>query len=226
MELVYEGKTKTVFRLPDGNYLLKFKDDVTGANGVFDPGANTVGATIAGNGRNCLLLTKFFFEALAKAGIRTHYISSDPAAVTMTVEACRAFGKGVEVVLRYKAVGSFFRRYGDYCTEGQDLPGLVEMTFKDDARNDPLVIKDALVMLGVMTAAEYDALKEMTLKIGQVVKDKLAEHGLELYDIKFEYGRNAKGELLLMDEISAGNMRCFKNGKWLQPDEVVAAMLS
>ena len=226
MEHVYEGKTKTVFRLPDGNYLLKFKDDVTGADGVFDPGANTVGATIAGNGRNCLLLTKFFFEALAKAGIRTHYISADPAAVTMTVEACQAFGKGVEVILRYKAVGSFFRRYGDYCQEGQDLlPGLVEMTFKDDARNDPLVTKDTLVMLGVMTADEYETLKEMTLKIGQVVKNKLAERGLELYDIKFEYGRNAKGELMLMDEISAGNMRCFKNGKWLQPDEVVAAML-
>ncbi|MDD4098403.1 MAG: phosphoribosylaminoimidazolesuccinocarboxamide synthase, partial [Lentisphaeria bacterium] len=141
-------------------------------------------------------------------------------------EACRPFGKGVEVILRYKAVGSFFRRYGDYCTEGQDLPGLVEMTFKDDARNDPLVIKDALVMLGVMTAAEYDTLKDMTQKIGQVVKDKLAERGLELYDIKFEYGRNARGELLLIDEISAGNMRCFKNGQWLQPDEVVAAMLS
>ncbi|MFA6930870.1 MAG: phosphoribosylaminoimidazolesuccinocarboxamide synthase [Lentisphaeria bacterium] len=225
MEFVYEGKTKNVYRLPDGNYLLQFKDDVTATDGVFDPGANTVGATIQGNGRNCLLLTRFFFEALTKADIRTHYISCDLEAATMTVVPCRAFGKGVEVVLRYKAVGSFFRRYGDYCQEGQELPGLVEMTFKDDARNDPLVIKDALVMLGVMSAEEYDMLKEMTLTIGQVVKDELAAKGLELYDIKFEYGRNANGELLLIDEISAGNMRCFKDGKWLQPDEVVRCML-
>jgi phosphoribosylaminoimidazole-succinocarboxamide synthase len=226
MELVYKGKTKDVYRLADGNVLLRFKDDVTGADGVFDPGANTVGAKIAGNGKNCLLLTRYFFEALAAEGIRTHYLSSDPDAVTMTVEACRPFGKGLEVVLRYKAVGSFFRRYGDYCKEGQDLlPGLVEMTFKDDARNDPLVIKDALVILGVMSGEEYDTLKAMTLKIGEIVKKKLAEHGLELYDIKFEFGRNAKNELLLMDEISAGNMRCFRDGKWLQPDEVVAAVL-
>jgi phosphoribosylaminoimidazole-succinocarboxamide synthase len=226
MELVYKGKTKDVYRLADGNVLLRFKDDVTGTDGVFDPGANTVGAKIAGNGKNCLLLTRYFFEALAAEGIRTHYLSSDPDAVTMTVEACRPFGKGLEVVLRYKAVGSFFRRYGDYCKEGQDLlPGLVEMTFKDDARNDPLVIKDALVILGVMSGEEYDTLKAMTLKIGEIVKKKLAEHGLELYDIKFEFGRNAKNELLLMDEISAGNMRCFRDGKWLQPDEVVAAVL-
>lgn len=226
MELVYQGKTKDVYRQSDGNFLLKFKDDVTGADGVFDPGANQVGATIAGNGRNCLLLSKFFFEVLATAGIRTHYLGADLSSETMTVEPCHPFGKGVEVILRYKAVGSFFRRYGDYCAEGQDLsPGLVEMTFKDDDRNDPLVLKDTLVMLKVMTAEEYEILKSMTLEIGAIIKGKLAEKKLELYDIKFEFGRNGKGELLLMDEVSAGNMRCFRGGKWLQPEEVVKAML-
>ena len=48
MELKYKGKTKDVYALEDGNYLLKFKDDVTGVDGVFDPGANTVGVD---NGR-------------------------------------------------------------------------------------------------------------------------------------------------------------------------------
>ena len=46
MELLYKGKTKNVYDLQDGTYLLKFKDDVTGKDGVFDPGANTVGLTI------------------------------------------------------------------------------------------------------------------------------------------------------------------------------------
>lgn len=43
MELVYRGKTKDVYALENGDYLLQFKDDVTGVDGVFDPGANTVG---------------------------------------------------------------------------------------------------------------------------------------------------------------------------------------
>ena len=51
MKLVYEGKTKNVYDLDDGNYQLKFKDDVTGENGVFDPGANTVGLSIEEIGR-------------------------------------------------------------------------------------------------------------------------------------------------------------------------------
>lgn len=71
MKLVYSGKTKDVFALEDGNYLLKFKDDVTGTDGVFDPGANTVGLTLEGAGRAGLRLTKFFFEALGQKGIPT-----------------------------------------------------------------------------------------------------------------------------------------------------------
>lgn len=33
MEKIYEGKTKTVFKLENGNVLLKFKDDCTGKDG-------------------------------------------------------------------------------------------------------------------------------------------------------------------------------------------------
>ncbi|NMA42438.1 MAG: phosphoribosylaminoimidazolesuccinocarboxamide synthase [Oligosphaeraceae bacterium] len=225
MELVYKGKTKDVYRLPDGNFQLRFKDDVTGANGVFDPGANQVGASIAGNGLNCLRLTTFFFERLAEAGIATHYISSNLKDVSMNVLPCQPFGKGVEVALRYKAVGSFYRRYADYCYEGQDLPGLVEMTFKDDLRNDPLVVKDALIMLGVMSTDEYDLLKTTTLRIGKLIAEALAAKGLQLYDIKFEYGKDADGRVLLMDEISAGNMRCYKDGKVQSPEQIVHLML-
>ena len=47
-KLVYTGKTKNVYALDNGNYLLKFKDDCTGKDGVFDPGENSVGLTIEG----------------------------------------------------------------------------------------------------------------------------------------------------------------------------------
>ena len=76
MKLTYTGKTKDVYALEDGNYLLQFKDDVTGENGVFDPGANTVGLTLEGAGRAGLKLTKFFFERLQEKGIPTHYIDA------------------------------------------------------------------------------------------------------------------------------------------------------
>ena len=66
-------------------------------------------------------------------------------------------------------MGSFLRRYGDYIEEGAPLPAYVEMTFKDDDKGDPLVTKDGLAALGVMTPAQYDAVKDMTQKITRVV---------------------------------------------------------
>ena len=215
--LVYTGKTKDVFALENGNYLLKFKDDCTGKDGVFDPGENSVGLTIEGVGDVNLRMSIYYFEKINKEGIKTHYISADLNDTTMEVIAAKPFGKGLEVICREKAVGSFYRRYSDYIEEGADLPSYVETTFKNDEKGDPLVTKDGLVDLGVMTAAQYDDLKEMTQKITKIIADDLKEKGLVLYDIKFEFGYDKDGNVILIDEIASGNMRVYKDGKYIDP---------
>lgn len=226
MELIYTGKTKDVYRLEDGNYLLKFKDDATGADGVFDPGLNTVGLTIEGSGRAGLRLTRYFFNILQEHGIPTHYIDADIENATMTVKPAVLFGKGVEVICRLRAVGSFLRRYGDYVQEGQELDYFVEMTLKDDAREDPPITEDALDMLAILSKAEYQVLKELTRKITAIVKAELARKDIELYDIKFEFGRvGPDKQIMLVDEISGGNMRAFKDGKHIHPLELERMML-
>ena len=216
-KLVYVGKTKNVYALENGNYLLEFKDDCTGKDGVFDPGENSVGLTIEGVGDVNLRMSMYFFEKINAAGIKTHYVSADLAKTTMEVLPAKVFGKGLEVICRHKAVGSFFRRYGQYIEEGADLPAYVETTFKNDELGDPLVTKAALVILGVMTEEQYEAIKEMTQKITQIVADDLKEKGLVLYDIKFEYGYDAEGKVMLIDEIASGNMRVYKDGKYIDP---------
>lgn len=227
MRVIYEGKTKDVYMLDDGNYLLKFKDDVTGENGVFDPGANTVGLKIEGAGRAGLRLTEYFFKKLNASGIPTHYIKADIEAGTMTVKKACIFGKGLEVICRYRAVGSFIKRYGKYVKEGQPLDAYVEVTLKDDERNDPLITEDALDMLGILPRDEYRILKDLTQRISAIVKDELALKGMELYDIKFEFGRIGEDRhIALIDEISGGNMRAYKDGKYVEPLELERIMLS
>ncbi len=216
-KLVYTGKTKNVYALENGNYLLKFKDDCTGKDGVFDPGENSVGLTIDGVGDVNLRMSIYFFEKINAAGIRTHFVSADLDSTTMEVLPAKVFGKGLEVICRHKAVGSFFRRYGEYIQEGADLPAYVETTFKNDEKGDPLVTKDALVALDVMTEAQYDDIKDMTQKITRIVADDLKEKGLVLYDIKFEYGYDAEGRVMLIDEIASGNMRVYKDGQYIDP---------
>ncbi|MBQ9475016.1 MAG: hypothetical protein IJU69_02000 [Bacteroidales bacterium] len=217
MELLYTGKTKNVYALENGNYLLKFKDDCTGKDGVFDPGENSVGLSIEGVGRVNLRMSIYFFEKINAAGIKTHFVDADLDNTTMEVLPAKVFGKGLEVICRHKAVGSFFRRYGEYIQEGADLPAYVEMTFKNDAKGDPLVTRDGLIVLGVMSGEQYDSIKEQTVAITQIVADELAKKGLTLYDIKFEFGYDADGNVMLIDEIASGNMRVYKDGKYIDP---------
>ena len=225
-KLVYTGKTKDVFALDNGNYLLKFKDDCTGKDGVFDPGENSVGLTIDGVGDVNLRMSIYFFEKVNAAGIKTHYINADLNDTTMEVIPAKPFGKGLEVICRNKAVGSFLRRYSDYIEEGADLPSYVEMTFKNDEKGDPLVTKDGLIVLGVMTDEQYDATKLMTQKITKIVADDLAEKGLVLYDIKFEFGYDKDGNVILIDEIASGNMRVYKDGVIVEPVELTKLILA
>ena len=217
MKLVYTGKTKDVFALDNGNYLLKFKDDCTGKDGVFDPGENSVGLTIEGVGDVNLRMSIYYFEKINAAGIPTHYVSADLANTTMEVKPAKAFGKGLEVICRERAVGSFIRRYGALIENGAKLPSYVETTLKDDAKGDPLITKDALVAIGVMTDEQYEDLKAQTQQITKIVADDLAEKGLELYDIKFEFGYAPDGSVMLIDEVASGNMRVYKDGEYIDP---------
>ncbi len=216
-KLVYTGKTKNVYALDNGNYLLKFKDDCTGKDGVFDPGENSVGLTIEGVGDVNLRMSIYYFEKINAAGIKTHYVSADLANTTMEVLPAKVFGHGLEVICRLRAVGSFIRRYGEYIEPGTALPAYVEMTFKDDAKGDPLVTRDGLIVLDVMTGEQYDRIREMTQQITRIVADDMQAKGLELYDIKFEFGYDADGNVMLIDEIASGNMRVYKDGQYIDP---------
>ena len=231
MNLLYKGKTKNVYALDNGNVLLKFKDDCTGKDGVFDPGENSVGLTIDGIGKANLQTSVYYFELCKKAGIKTHYVSADIENATMEVLPAECFGKaqggnGLEVICRLVATGSFVRRYGEYIKNGTPLEGgYVECTFKNDEKGDPLVTGEGLVALGIMTSEMFESLKAQTLAITKIVADDLKTLGLDLWDIKFEFGYN-NGEVILIDEIASGNMRVYKGDKIVEPVKLTELILN
>ena len=231
MVKVYQGKTKDVYKLDNGNVMLKFKDDCTGKDGVFDPGENSVGLTIDGIGRANLETSIRYFELLKKAGIKTHYVSANIDEATMEVLDAECIGNaqgggGLEVICRLVATGSFNRRYGEYIKDGTRIEGgYVECTFKNDEKGDPLVTGEGLAVLGVMSPEMFESMKAQTLKITKIVADDLASIGLDLWDIKFEFGYN-NGEVVLIDEIASGNMRVYKDGKIVPPVELTKLILN
>ena len=226
MKKIYDGKTKNVYSLDNGNVMLEFKDDCTGKDGVFDPGENAVGLKIDGIGKANLQTSVYYFELLKKAGIKTHYVSADVENATMEVLPGKVFGHGLEVICRLVATGSFIRRYGEYIENGTRLEGgYVECTFKNDAKGDPLVTGEGLVALGVMTPEMFESIKAQTLAITKIVADDLKTIGLDLWDIKFEFGYNGD-EVILIDEIASGNMRVYKGDTIVDPVELTKLILN
>lgn len=216
MKFLKHGKTKDVYQLDDGNILLKFKDTVTGGeDGSKDPGGNLVVGEVKGVGSSALKMTTYYFELLKKHNIPTHYVSSNVPEGEMIVRPAKALGCGLEFVVRYKACGSFVRRFGDYVKNGDVLvPPVFEVTLKNDACNDPPASFEILEGLKIMDKKTYEEIKGLSYDICGIVKDDLAARGLELIDIKIEFGM-VDGKVALIDEISGGNMRVYKDGTQL-----------
>src|SRR5690606_12453243 len=138
-EQISTGKTKAVYALDNGNILLVFKDDVTGVDGVIDPGANTVIGQDEGKGRKSLAMADYFFKCLHAAAVPTHFVAADLDKGTMEVRRAEPLGKdvkgagGFEFICRTRPWGSFLRRYRNYISDAErGLDYLVEITIKDD----------------------------------------------------------------------------------------------
>ena len=212
-EKIYSGKTKDLYALANGNILLVFNDDVTGADGVIDPGANTVIGQVEGTGRKSLAMTDYFFEHLHAANIPTHMVVVDLEKGTMEVRRAEPLGKdikgagGLEFICRTRPWGSFIRRYQQYIRDTDaTLDYLVELTVKDDERGDPLINDDTIIALGLLTQAHLEQAKELTRQVCRIVEADLRDKGLTLIDMKIEIGL-VDGQVVVIDEISADAMR-------------------
>ena len=192
---------------------------------LFRSGANAVGLTVEGAGAAGLAMSAYCFRLLRDKGCATHFVDADVQERTMTIKPAAVFGKGLEVVCRFTALGSFVRRYGSVVQSGVPLNAVVEMTLKDDERGDPLINQEALEALGILKPGEYENLSTLTKRICRILKDDLANKVLELCDIKLEFGRDADGAVMLIDELSAGNMRVLDNGKSVEPLELARRVL-
>lgn len=231
-EKIYSGKTKDLYALENGNVLLVFKDDVTGADGVIDPGANTVIGQVEGKGRKSLAMTDYFFKRLHAANVSTHLVNLDLEKGTMEVRRAEPLGKdvngtgGFEFVCRTRPWGSFIRRYQQYIRDiEQQFDSLVEITVKDDERGDPLINDDTILALGLLSHEQLAKAKEITRNVCRIVAADLQSLGLTLIDMKIELGM-IDGEVAVIDEISADAMRVMdETGKVLEHAKVYEMLI-
>jgi phosphoribosylaminoimidazole-succinocarboxamide synthase len=199
MEKLYEGKAKVIYKTEEEDKVIVFfKDSAT----AFDA---TKRAEIEGKGVINNTISSLLFELLEKSGIRTHYIKklSDRE---MLVWRAKRFD--LEVVVRNITAGSLCKRLG--LEEGLELkPPLVEFFYKNDQLHDPLICAEHIRLLNLAEDWQVQSMKEMALKINQVLREFFKEHGLLLVDFKLEFGILPDGSLAVIDEISPDTCRLW-----------------
>ena len=199
VELIYEGKAKKVFSHHDVNkVIIEFKDDATAFNAMKK-------AKFEGKGKlNCLISAKIF-ELLIQNNIPTHFIELQNEN-TMIAQKIKVIP--LEIVLRNTA-------YGSLCKQTTIKPGtvlakpLVDIYLKDDELNDPLITKERIELMNILSIKDLDLIIDLTLKINGILKSFFKKIKLQLVDFKLEFGYDFKNNILLGDEISPDNCRLW-----------------
>ena len=214
------GKTKVVEVNDDNTCTFVFTDQVcTAPDGSFDPGANVAGGlTMDGAAKAAMCLTAHFMPKVQEAGIPTHFIECDHEKGTILVKQVTVIP--VEWIWRSKSWGSFCKSFG--VEQGMVFnPPVVETTLKDDPLGDPRICEDAVIAIKKITREQYQQCDTWTRQLGCLLHSMLQEHGYELIDLKFEYGLDTDGNLMLIDEISGNIFRCLdKDGKSANPVDI------
>ncbi|MGD1920937.1 MAG: phosphoribosylaminoimidazolesuccinocarboxamide synthase [Pleurocapsa sp.] len=198
-EKLYEGKAKILYATKDPDILLTvYKDDATAFN------AQKKGQ-IAGKGVINCQITAALYKWLESEGIATHYIDS-PEPNQMRVKAVTIVP--VEVVVRNIAAGSLCRQTG--LSEGKILDNpLVEYYYKNDELGDPLLTRDRIFILDLVSAQRLTEIENIARKINQHLLSFFDKCNIILVDFKIEFGIDSQQNLLLADEISPDTCRLW-----------------
>ncbi len=198
-KLIYEGKAKKVFSHSDSDkVLIEFKDDATAFNALKK-------AKFNGKGKlNCLISARIF-EHLIKNNIPTHFLElkSDN---TMIAEKIKIIP--LEIVVRNIA-------YGSLCKETTIKAGtvlakpLIDIYLKNDELNDPLITKERIELMNILSSEDLNLIIDLTLKINVILKSFFKNIQLQLVDFKLEFGYDFKNNIILGDEISPDNCRLW-----------------
>ncbi|MGL5836253.1 MAG: phosphoribosylaminoimidazolesuccinocarboxamide synthase [Waterburya sp.] len=198
-EKLYEGKAKILYATSDPEILLTvYKDDATAFN------AQKRGQ-IKGKGEINCQITAALFQWLELMDISTHYLDC-PAPNQMHVKAVTIVP--IEVVVRNIAAGSLCRQTG--LAEGTVLTTpLVEYYYKSDELGDPLLTRDRIFLLNLVTEERLTEIENLARKINQNLQSFFNKCQITLVDFKLEFGIDSQQNLLLADEISPDTCRLW-----------------
>ena len=198
-ELIYEGKAKKVYSHDDADkVIIEFKDDATAFNALKK-------AKFEGKGKlNCLISARIF-ELLVKENVPTHFLGlrNENTMIAQRIQVIP-----LEIVLRNTAYGSLCKQTTIKAGTVLEKP-LIDFYLKNDELNDPLITKDRIELMNIISSKDLELIIDLTLKVNRILKSFFKKIELQLVDFKLEFGYDYKNNILLGDEISPDNCRLW-----------------
>ena len=198
----YGGKVRDTYR-HDDRLVLVTTDRIS----AFD---HILRQTIPFKGQVLNRLAAWFFEQTAD--IVTNHVLSVPDANVTIARRCEALP--VEFVVRGYLAGHAWRTYRDggrvLC--GKDLPDglrqnsqlptpILTPATKAAEGHDEDISRSGIMERGILKPELFDELERIALALFQRGSERAAERGLILVDTKYEFGLDAQGGIVLIDEI-------------------------
>lgn len=199
LELLYEGKSKQIFKTDiKDRVVIRFKDDTSAFYGIKR-------ANIENKGRFTCDISSTVLEYLNANNINTHFIER----VGADGQLCRVVEHvPVEVIVRNVVAGSMAARLG--LDEGIVPENTIfDLVLRRNDLGDPLINDHHAVALGLMSYEEIAQMYEMSAAINRCLVELYAKAGITVVDFKIEFGRDANGELVLADELSPDTCRLW-----------------
>lgn len=199
LELLYEGKSKQIFKTDiKDRVVIRFKDDTSAFYGIKR-------ANIENKGRFTCDISSMVLEYLNANNINTHFIER----VGADGQLCRVVEHvPVEVIVRNVVAGSMAARLG--LDEGIVPENTIfDLVLRRNDLGDPLINDHHAVALGLMSYEEIAQMYEMSAAINRCLVELYAKAGITVVDFKIEFGRDANGALVLADELSPDTCRLW-----------------
>ena len=199
LELLYEGKSKQIFKTDSSEHVVvRFKDDTTAFY-------NIKRATIENKGRLTCDISSMVLEYLNSRNINTHFIErvGDDGQLCRIVEHIP-----MEVIVRNVVAGSMAKRLG--MDEGIVPENTIfDLCLRRSDLGDPLINDHHAVALGLLSYEELAQMYEMSSAINNALIELYDKAGITVVDFKIEFGRAADGSLVLADELSPDTCRLW-----------------
>ena len=198
--LVFEGNEKLIYATDEPDKVIFRYKDVTVAYN------NVKRARFKGKGALNNQISAMLMGYLNSHGVQTHFIS----VLDEQEQLCRKIEIiPLKVVVHNRIAGSLATRLG--VEDGFRHPNtIIDLLYNNDDLEDPFINRDHAVALGLSTYEELDGMYDTARKVNDLLKPLFHQAGIELVDMKIEFGRAAdNGEIIISDEISPDTCRLW-----------------